>query len=111
MAIVIVVFLFCEMENSGLDSDMPSDPPHGASREAWIPRLLSSVDSDKLRLFCRVSFRLPLVNPQTSPIQLERIDWIDLRGYWTNTPREILLLSLELGSPTLSSERNTGRSG
>ena len=34
------------MENSGLDSDMPLDPPKGDSKEAWLPKLLSYVDTD-----------------------------------------------------------------
>ena len=34
------------MENSGLDSDVPSDPPKGVSGEAWLPKLLSYVNTD-----------------------------------------------------------------
>ena len=72
------------MENSRLDSDMPLDPPQGDPKEAWIPQLLSYMDSDEAKaLFVESVF----VNPLTSPIPLERIGWIDLRGYWTNTPK------------------------
>ena len=34
------------MENSGLDSDFPTDPPKGVSGEAWLPKLLSYVNTD-----------------------------------------------------------------
>ena len=33
------------MENSGLDSDMPMDPPKGVSGEAWLHKLLSYVNT------------------------------------------------------------------
>ena len=33
------------MESSGLDSDVPSDPPKGVSGEAWLPKLLSYMNT------------------------------------------------------------------
>ena len=44
------------MEDSGLDSDMPSDPPQGGSGEAWIPRHLSSGDPDGVKAFLSSQF-------------------------------------------------------
>ena len=44
------------MENSGLDSDVPLDTPQGDSKEAWIPKLLSYVDSDKAKAFLLSQF-------------------------------------------------------
>ena len=79
MAIVIVVFLFRKMEDSGLDSDIPSDPPHGGSGEAWIPRLLSSGDSDGAKAFLLRQFSSAVGKSSDQPNSAgeERLDRLE----------------------------------
>ena len=55
------------MEDSGLDSDMSSDPPQGGSGEAWIPRLLSSGDSDGAEAFLSFQFSSAMGKPSDQP--------------------------------------------
>ena len=93
------------MDDSGLNSGMPLVPPSGGSGEAWVSGL-SPRDPDGVKAFFQASFRLPLVNPLTSLVLLERTGWRDLRGYWMNTLRGIQLLSLELGRTILSGEKS-----
>ena len=44
------------MEDSGLNSGVPSVPPQGGSGEAWIPGHLSSGDPDGVKAFLLSQF-------------------------------------------------------
>ena len=54
--LVVPFFLFHEMDDSGLNSGMPSVPPTGGSGEARTPRPLSSRNLDGVKAFLSSQF-------------------------------------------------------